>query len=78
VFRLDLSLDFRSALIKHDSNTLYPRLEDHELVHNYPDVRGIQKNVFFVTHQYKENDGGDDSASKYNTYEVSTSKFLES
>jgi len=65
-------LIFESALIKNDSNTLYPRLEDHELVRNYPDVRGIQKNVFFVTHQHKENDGGDDSASKYNTYEVST------
>ena len=58
------------ALIGCDSNTLYPRLEDHELVLKYPDVRGIQKNVFFFTHQYRENDGGDDTASKYNTHEV--------
>ena len=57
-------------LIEHDSNTLYPGLQDHELVHKYPDVRGIQKNVFFISHQHRENDGGDDTASKYNTYEV--------
>ena len=57
-------------LIERDSNTLYPGLQDHELVHKYPDVRGIQKNVFFVSHQHRENDGGDDTASKYNTYEV--------
>ena len=31
----------------------------------------MSKNVFFVTHQHKENDGGDESASKYNMYEVS-------
>lgn len=29
-------------------NTLYPRLEDHESVLNYPDVRGMGKNVFFL------------------------------
>lgn len=54
-----------------DSNALYPGLEDHELVLKHPDVRGISKNVFFLTHQHRENDGGDDTASKYNTYEVS-------
>ncbi|KDR70088.1 hypothetical protein GALMADRAFT_255486 [Galerina marginata CBS 339.88] len=56
-----------SSLIR---NTLYPRLEDHQLVHSYPNVRGIQQNVFFVTHTHKENDGGDETASKFNTYEV--------
>jgi hypothetical protein len=40
-------------------------------------VRGIQKNTFFVTHQHKENDGGDDTASKYNTYEVRTFEIVE-
>jgi len=54
-----------------DSNTLYPGLEDNELVLKHPDVREISKNVFFLTHQHWENDGGNDTASKYNTYEVS-------
>ena len=57
-------------------NTLYPDLEDHKLVKEYPDVRGIQKNVFFVSHNHRENEGGDDSASKYNTYEVCSDDFL--
>ncbi|OJA18615.1 hypothetical protein AZE42_01788 [Rhizopogon vesiculosus] len=56
-----------SNLIRH---TLYPRLEDHELVHHYPPVRGIAKNVFFLTHSHRENEGAEDTASKYNLYEV--------
>lgn len=36
----------------------------------YDDVRGMVKNVFFVTHNHKENGGVDDTASKYNMYEV--------
>ena len=51
-------------------NTLYPGLEDHKLVKEYPDVRGIRQNVFFVSHNRRENEGGDDTASKYNLYEV--------
>ncbi|KAI6021428.1 hypothetical protein BKA83DRAFT_166314 [Pisolithus microcarpus] len=51
-------------------NSLYPRLQDHELVLKYPDVRGIAKNLYFVTHNHRENGGGDDTASKYNVYEV--------
>ena len=69
--------DSGTALIENDSNTLYPGLEDHELVRQYPDVRGIQKNIFFLTHQHRENDGGDDTASKYNRYEVSTFGIIE-
>lgn len=53
-------------------NTLYPGLQDHELVLNYPDVRGMAKNLYFVSHNHKENGGADDTASKYNTYEVSS------
>lgn len=64
------------GLINWSRNTLYPTLEDHELVCRYPDVRGIQKNLFFVDHKHKENDGGDDNASKYNTYEVTPSSFI--
>ncbi|KAM5531281.1 hypothetical protein V8D89_015082 [Ganoderma adspersum] len=56
--------------------TLYPRLEDHDLVKNYPDVQGMAKNVFFFTHDHKENGGEDDFASKYNEFEVRMIKDL--
>lgn len=50
--------------------TLYPKLEDHESVNNYPPVRGMRKNVFFFDHRHKENGGEDDSISKFNQFEV--------
>ena len=53
-------------------NALYPGLEDHELVKQYPNVRGFARNVFFLTHENRENDSG---GSKYNTYEVRTTGF---
>ncbi|KAJ6587167.1 hypothetical protein DFH09DRAFT_248112 [Mycena vulgaris] len=62
-----------STLIR---NTLYPALQDHELVKTYPDVRGFSKNVFFFSHNHRENDGSEESASKYNTFEVNMIKDL--
>lgn len=50
--------------------TLYPTLIDHDLVKSYPDVRGFATNVYFLSHNHRENGGGDDNASKYNTFEV--------
>ena len=52
--------------------TLYPKLEDHDLVKNYPHVRGVAEDVFFFTHDHKENGGEDDFVSKYNQFEVRT------
>ncbi|KAK7005664.1 hypothetical protein R3P38DRAFT_3038842 [Favolaschia claudopus] len=57
-----------SSLIR---NSLYPMLQDNDLVKKYEDVRGFKQNVFFFTHSHRENDGGEESASKYNTFEVS-------
>jgi len=55
----------------HPRNSLYPRLEDHSLVNQYPDVRGFARNVFFLSHEHRENDDNEgNSGSKYNTYEV--------
>lgn len=54
----------------HCRHTLYPQLIDHELVHHYPHVRGFEKNVFFFTHNHHENGGGEESASKFNMFEV--------
>jgi len=48
---------------------LYPKLEDNEIVKNYPDVKGMSENVVFFTHNNKE-DGGQESVSKVNTFEV--------
>ncbi|KAJ7163577.1 hypothetical protein C8R43DRAFT_1171786, partial [Mycena crocata] len=62
-----------SSLIR---NALYPALKDHDLVKLYPDVRGFGKNVFFFSHTHRENDGAEESASKYNTFEVEMIKDL--
>ena len=58
------------ALMISIRNTLYPKLQDHDLVKDHPNVRGIQKNVFFLSHNHKENGGDIDGLSKYNQYEV--------
>lgn len=68
--RLDVQRRMRPSISSLIRNSLYPRLQDHELVLKYPDVRGIAKNLYFVTHNHRENGGGDDTASKYNVYEV--------
>ncbi|KAJ7200706.1 hypothetical protein C8J57DRAFT_1413236 [Mycena rebaudengoi] len=62
-----------STLIR---DTLYHRLVDHELVKKYPDVRGLSRNIFFLSHDHRENGGAEESASKYNTFEVDMIKDL--
>jgi len=46
-------------------------LEDNEIVKDYPDVKGMSENVVFFTHSNKE-DGGQESVSKVNSFEVRT------
>jgi hypothetical protein len=48
---------------------LYPTLEDNEVVRHYPAVQGMEKNVFFFSHNNREN-SEDDSVSKHNVFEV--------
>jgi hypothetical protein len=48
---------------------LYPKLEDNEVVRHYPAVQGMEKNVFFFSHNNREN-SEDDSVSKHNMFEV--------
>ena len=38
---------------------IYPYLKDHEMVLNKPDIRGVSRNVFFVTHQFAEDEDAD-------------------
>ncbi|KAI9445912.1 hypothetical protein H4582DRAFT_1804013 [Lactarius indigo] len=54
---------------------LYPKLEDNEIVQGYPAVQGMEKNVFFFSHNNPEN-SEDDSVSKYNMFEVSMIRDL--
>mmetsp|Transcript_101999 Transcript_101999/g.233606 ORF Transcript_101999/g.233606 Transcript_101999/m.233606 type:complete len:1568 (+) Transcript_101999:399-5102(+) len=54
-----------SCLIK----PLYPELENHQKVHEYPDVTGVGQNVFFLSHRELEDDDGE-SHSKSNTHEA--------
>jgi hypothetical protein len=49
---------------------LYPKLEDHDCVKEYPSVRGMAKDTWFLHHTNKEAGGGDDAVSKCNPFEV--------
>ncbi|QRV96757.1 Zinc finger, NF-X1-type [Ceratobasidium sp. AG-Ba] len=68
--RLDVQRRMRPEISSLIRNTLYPKLEDHSLVLDYPKVRGMHKNVFFVSHANKEVGGGEDAVSKHNAYEL--------
>ena len=54
----------------HSRISLYPKLQDHELTKQYPAVRGMAKNLFFMSHEHRETGGGEDSVSKHNMFEV--------
>jgi hypothetical protein len=56
--------------MKTPRKILYPKLEDHEIVCRYPPVQGIEKNIFFFSHDNAESTEAD-SVSKYNMFEVS-------
>lgn len=56
-----------SSLIR---NALYPNLQDHDTVTAYPDVAGMQKNLYFLDHHNKETGGGDSGSSKTNRFEA--------
>lgn len=49
--------------------TIYKELTDHELVAKYPNVLGITKNVFFITHNELETNESDET-SKKNVFEA--------
>ncbi|KAF8598651.1 hypothetical protein BDV93DRAFT_593821 [Ceratobasidium sp. AG-I] len=68
--QLDVQRRMRPAISSLIKNTLYPSLQDHPLVLEYPKVRGVHKDIFFVSHDNMEFSGGGDSVSKHNTYEV--------
>ncbi|KAG8833026.1 hypothetical protein FRC17_000149 [Serendipita sp. 399] len=56
--------------------TLYPTLEDNELVTKYPAVRGLARNIFFFHHTHAEGGADEESVSKYNAFEITMIKAL--
>ncbi|KAH8998233.1 hypothetical protein EDB86DRAFT_3234341 [Lactarius hatsudake] len=54
---------------------LYPRLEDNEVVRDYPAVHGMEKDIVFFSHDNPEN-SEDDSVSKHNMFEVAMIRDL--
>lgn len=50
--------------------SIYPELKDHESVARYPNVRGMQRDVFFITHKYLEKKGEDENNSRENAHEA--------
>ncbi|GIY60264.1 NFX1-type zinc finger-containing protein 1 [Caerostris darwini] len=71
-YRLDIQHRMRpeiaSLLVPH----IYSNLRNHESVDNYENIKGVSKNVFFITHSYNEVQEKD-SKSKVNEHEA---KFL--
>ena len=58
-----------SALIREQT---YPSLRDHKSVHQYPGVKGVTGNLFFIDHNYPEEGADDpDATTKSNKQEAS-------
>ncbi|KAF8263570.1 hypothetical protein EI94DRAFT_1772886 [Lactarius quietus] len=54
---------------------LYPKLEDNDVVRHYPAVQGMEKDVYFFSHNHPEN-SEEDSVSKHNMFEVAMIRDL--
>ncbi|KAI5818042.1 hypothetical protein BZA77DRAFT_244218, partial [Pyronema omphalodes] len=50
--------------------TIYPELKDHPSVQKYPNVSGMQQNVFWLDHSHREAGIEDGSSSKSNAWEA--------
>lgn len=62
-------------------STLYPKLQDHSSVFNYPEVVGIRKRLFWLDHSEKEDASSSDptqSFSRTNAWEVEMTAALVS
>ena len=51
---------------------MYPALKDHASVGQFPDVKGVSKNVVFISHNHKE-EGGAEDTTKSNQFEAECS-----
>lgn len=50
--------------------TIYPDLQDHFSVKEYPHVPGVKHNLFFLDHDHPEQGSEDEGKSKSNEFEV--------
>ncbi|KIO31498.1 hypothetical protein M407DRAFT_67824, partial [Tulasnella calospora MUT 4182] len=74
--QLEVQRRMRPSIADLVRTTLYPKLEDHEIVSKYPPIRGMTTNVFFLDHRHAEEGGNEDLVSKTNLYEVRMVKDL--
>ncbi|KAI0294249.1 P-loop containing nucleoside triphosphate hydrolase protein, partial [Multifurca ochricompacta] len=73
--QINVQRRMRPSISHFSRKILYPMLKDHNVVRNYPPVQGMQKDVFFFSHDNPEN-AEDDSVSKYNMFEVAMIRDL--
>nr|KAG5692122.1 hypothetical protein BaRGS_014285 [Batillaria attramentaria] len=62
-------VDFVVVIIIMKTSRIAEKLHDHPSVKNYPHVKGVMHDVFFLNHQHPE-DTPEDSKSKQNTHEA--------
>lgn len=68
---LDLQHRMRPEIAELIVPAIYPHLENANVVQNYPDIRGVEKSLFFITHSEPEHkDSIYNEASKENIHEV--------
>ncbi|KAK7024594.1 NFX1-type zinc finger-containing protein 1, partial [Halocaridina rubra] len=60
----------RPSISKMLVPSVYPALKDHPCVEEFPSIRGITKNVFFINHDNPEREESDDNNSHENLYEA--------
>ncbi|GJE96154.1 NFX1-type zinc finger-containing protein [Phanerochaete sordida] len=71
--QINIQRRMRPAISHLIRTILYPALEDHPLVHEYPHVRGMRSDVFFLDHRHPEA-SPEESVSKFNMHEVAMIK----
>lgn len=64
---LDVQMRMRPEFCDLVRDTIYNHLKDGENVKNYPDVNGMRRNFFFLTHKHPESSS---DTSKENKFEV--------
>ncbi|KAG8748916.1 hypothetical protein FRC14_001814 [Serendipita sp. 396] len=74
--QLSIQRRMRPAVSNLIRGCLYPKLQDHASVRDYPRIRGMAKDVWFLHHTNKEDGGGEDAVSKCNMFEVAMVKSL--
>lgn len=78
---LELQRRMHPSIAELVRSTLYPKLQDHSTVSNYPEVDGMRKRLFWLDHNEKEDASSSDpaqSVSKTNAWEVEMTAALVS